>query len=42
MNKMIKLGLITLGSLVSTVSIANEISSDFLKTEIELAHTQIY
>lgn len=40
MNRLIKLGLITLGSLVSTVSIANEISSDFLKKEIELAHTQ--
>jgi hypothetical protein len=40
MNKMIKLGLFTLGSLVSTVSIANEISYDFLKREIELAHTQ--
>ncbi len=40
MNKMIKLSLFTLGSLVSTVSIANEVSSDFLKKEIALAHTQ--
>tara|TARA_R110002167_G_scaffold11831_6_gene51137 strand:+ start:632 stop:1015 length:384 start_codon:yes stop_codon:yes gene_type:complete len=40
MNKMIKLGLITLGSIVSTVSIANAVSSDFLKKEIELAHNQ--
>ena len=40
MNKMIKLGLITLGSIVSTVSIANAVSSDFLKKEIELAYTQ--
>ncbi len=37
---MIKLSLFTLGSLVSTVSFANEISSDFLKKEIELALTQ--
>ena len=37
---MIKLGLFTLGSVVSSVSIANEISSDYLKKEIELAHTQ--
>ena len=40
MNKMTILSLFTLGSLVSTVSFANEISSDFLKKEIELAHTQ--
>lgn len=40
MKNMIKLSLFALGSLVSTVSIANEVSSDFLKKEIELAHTQ--
>jgi hypothetical protein len=40
MNKMIKFGLFTLGSVVSSVSLANEISSDYLNKEIELAHTQ--
>ena len=40
MNNFIKLSLFTLGTFTSSVSIANKISPDFLKKEIELAHTQ--
>ncbi|BCO19274.1 hypothetical protein KUC3_21310 [Alteromonas sp. KC3] len=40
MNKMIGLSLLTIGCFISTTSLANQLSSDFLKNEIELAHTQ--
>lgn len=40
MKSIIKLSLLAVGSLVIMTSIANEISSDFLKKEIELAHAQ--
>ncbi|WP_085297581.1 hypothetical protein [Cognaticolwellia mytili] len=40
MKNIIKLSLFTLGTLASNLTIANEISPDFLKKEIALAHTQ--
>ncbi|WP_394220398.1 hypothetical protein [Alteromonas gracilis] len=40
MNKTIKFSLFALGAFASTVSSANQITSDFLKKEIELAHSQ--
>lgn len=40
MKNIIKLSLFTLVSLTLNLTIANEITPDFLKKEIELAHTQ--
>ena len=40
MKNIIKLSLFTLASLSSSHTIANEISPDFLKKEIEFAHAQ--
>lgn len=40
MNNLIKSSLLILGTLTSSVSIANQLSADFLKKEIELAHAQ--
>ncbi|QFU06891.1 hypothetical protein FIU82_18000 (plasmid) [Pseudoalteromonas sp. THAF3] len=40
MKNFIKLSLFTLGTITSSFSIANEISHDFIKKEIQLAHAQ--
>ena len=40
MSNIIKLSLFTLGSLASSFTLANDISPDFLKKEIELAQAQ--
>ena len=40
MNKRLKLSFFALTSLVATSVISNEITPDFLKKEIKLAHTQ--
>ena len=40
MKNIIKYSLVTLFALISNMVLANEVSPDFLKKEIEIAHTQ--
>ena len=40
MKNVIKISLFTMSMMVSSMSVANQISPDFLREEIEFAHSQ--